>query len=383
MVVVNRKQIDDNPVVVPDEGWWESVLSDEQRFAIAPSGKENSHRLREHPNDQLQPHIPASATLLPGPDGTGPILANAHGDIAPAVSPQGAGQARQAKPPVQAEPAATLTPADWANAMQVYKDDQIVTLTVTNYNRGGLLVESSHLQGFVPYSHLVDMTCQSEQERDRFLSEYVGRDLRLKVIECVPDEGRIVFSERAARADAGRRTQLFSSLKVGDIALGEVTNITDFGVFVDLGGVEGLIHISELSWGRVVHPSNILKLGQKIEVQVLSILLERCRIALSLKRLKPNPWETISQRYAVNDVVPAVITSVVSFGVFARLEEGLEGLVHISEMEPEGLVVKNIFTEGQHIDVRILHIEPQHQRLGLSLKLNGNQTDAFSASLPR
>jgi small subunit ribosomal protein S1 len=152
--------------------------------------------------------------------------------------------------------------------------------------------------------------------------------------------------------------------------MGEVTNITDFGAFVDLGGVEGLIHISELSWGRVVHPSDILKLGQKIEVQVLNILLERCRIALSLKRLKPNPWATISQRYAVNDVVPAVITSVVSFGVFARLEEGLEGLVHVSEMKPEGLVVKDTFTEGQHIEVRILHIEPEHQRLGLSLKPN-------------
>ena len=165
--------------------------------------------------------------------------------------------------------------------------------------------------------------------------------------------------------------------------MGEVTNITDFGVFVDLGGVEGLIHISELSWGRVIHPSNVLNLGQKIEVQVLTILLERCRIALSLKRLKPNPWETISQRYTVNDVVPATITSVVSFGVFARLEEGLEGLVHTSEIEPEGLAVREAFTEGQHIDVRILHIEHQHQRLGLSLKLTGNETNASSASLQR
>ncbi len=362
MVVINRKHVDDSPTVMPDEGWWESVLSDEQHFAISHPGRENSHRLRERPDDALQAHTPASSS-------------HAHGDIAPT------GQARHVKPAGQTEPSATLSQADWADAMQIYQQDQIVTLTVTSYNRGGLLVESSHLQGFVPYSHLVDMTCQSEQERDQFLSEYVGRDLRLKIIECVPDEGRIVFSERAARADAGRRTQLFSSLKTGDVALGEVTNITDFGVFVDLGGVEGLIHISELSWGRVVHPSNILKLGQKIEVQVLSILLERCRIALSLKRLKPNPWETISQRYAINDVVSAVITSVVSFGVFARLEEGLEGLVHISEMEPEGLVVKDTFTEGQHIEVRILHIEPQHQRLGLSLKPNGNKTDAFSASL--
>jgi small subunit ribosomal protein S1 len=255
--------------------------------------------------------------------------------------------------------------------MDVYQQDQIVTLTVTNYNRGGLLVEADRLEGFVPYSHLVDMTCQSDQERDRFLAEYVGRDLRLKIIECVPEEGRIIFSERAARADAGRRTELFSSLKIGDITTGEVTNITDFGVFIDLGGVEGLIHISELSWGRVVHPAQILQLKQKVEVQVLDILPERCRIALSLKRLKPNPWESVARCYAVNDIVPATITSVASFGVFARLEEGLEGLVHISEMEPQGLSIKDTFTEGQQIRVRILQITPEHQRLGLSLKLDG------------
>jgi small subunit ribosomal protein S1 len=203
----------------------------------------------------------------------------------------------------------------------------------------------------------------------------------LKIIECIPEKGRIVFSERSARSDAGRRPQLFSSLQVGDVTTGEVTNITDFGAFVDLGGVEGLIHISELSWGRVTHPSNILKLGQKIEVQVLEILLERCRIALSVKRLKPNPWETITQRYSVNDVVPAIITSVASFGVFARLDEGLEGLVHISEMEPEGLVVKETFKEGQRINVRILHIEAQHHRLGLSLKPKENAPDAPAPSL--
>ena len=286
---------------------------------------------------------------------------------AKAAHPSG-GSARHTAQP---EPLAVLSQADWAYVMDVHKQDQIVTLTVTSYNRGGLLVEAEHLQGFVPYSHLVDMTCQGDMERDRFLAEYVGRDLRLKVIECVPDEGRIVFSERAARADAGRRTELFSVLKVGDVATGEVTNITDFGAFVDLGGVEGLIHISELSWGRVIHPADILQLGQKIEVQVLDVLPERCRIALSLKRLKPNPWESVAKSYAINDVVPATITSVASFGVFARLQEGLEGLVHVSEMELEGRGVKEAFTEGQQINVRILHIEPEHQRLGLSLKLDG------------
>jgi small subunit ribosomal protein S1 len=258
---------------------------------------------------------------------------------------------------------------NWEYAMSVYKQDQIVALAVTGHNRGGLLVEGPELNGFVPYSHLVDMICEAEPQRENFLAAYQGRELRLKVIECVPEEGRIVFSERAARADAGRRTQLFQTIEPGQNVRGEVTNITDFGVFIDLGGVEGLIHISELSWGRVVHPSHVLKLGQEVEVQVLDVLPERCRIALSLKRLHPNPWLTAPERYTVDKIVPALVTTVATFGVFARLEEGLEGLVHISEMNlPEGKQVKDTYREGQQITVRILHIDPAHQRLGLSLK---------------
>jgi small subunit ribosomal protein S1 len=326
MVIANITPKEDQ-FVQRDDGWWESVLADEERF------------------------VPARPLKL----------------AVPVVVARSQTQAREPIPAFQPED--SIAP-DWEHALQVYRQDQIIDLKVTGYNRGGLLVEGAHLHGFVPYSHLVDMTCEVESEREQFLARYVGRDLRLKVIECVPDEGRIVFSERAARADVGRRTEIFSNLRPGQVISGEVTNITDFGVFIDLGGVEGLIHISELSWGRVVHPSHVLKLKQLVEVQVLDILPERCRIALSLKRLQPNPWATISQRYAVRDIVPAAITSVVSFGIFARLEEGLEGLVHASEIDlPEGKTVKETFHEGQHINVCILHMEPEHQRLGLSLRL--------------
>ena len=327
MVLINNTHASESPNDIRDEGWWESILADEERFSVA--------------------HHPRSVSAQPPPTAS-------------------------VKSAQASEPAATLPQPDWDYAESVYKQDQIITLTVSGYNRGGLLVEGDRLHGFVPYSHLVDMTCQTDVERERFLAEYAGKELRLKVIECVPEEGRVVFSERAARADAGRRTELFSSLRPGEIVTGEVTNITDFGAFIDLGGVEGLIHISELSWGRVVHPSNILRLGQKIEVQVLDVLPERCRIALSLKRLQSNPWETVGQRYTTNDIVPATITSVVSFGVFARLEEGLEGLVHVSEMDLNGATVRDTYTDGQKINVRILHLDPQHQRLVLSLKLDGN-----------
>jgi small subunit ribosomal protein S1 len=194
--------------------------------------------------------------------------------------------------------------------------------------------------------------------------------MRLKVIECVPEDGRIVFSERAAQAEAGRRRELFDTLVVGQQVTGEVTNITDFGVFIDLGGVEGLIHISELSWGRVAHPSQIVSLGQSLKVQVLDVSPERCRVALSLKRLFENPWESAGEVYRIGQVVPATITSIVSYGAFARLEEGLEGLIHSSEMPLEDeQVVKDLLIEGQEVQVRVLHIDAEHQRLGLSLKI--------------
>jgi len=266
---------------------------------------------------------------------------------------------------------AKLLNRDWETAKHLYHQDQIVSLQVTGYNRGGLLVEGDGLYGFVPFSHLVGMAGKMDiGQREKELAAYQGRTLRLKVIECVPEDGRIVFSERAAQVEAGKRAELFCSLQVGQRIWGEVTNITDFGVFVDLGGVEGLIHISELSWGRVVHPSQIVHLNQRIEVQVLEILPERCRVALSLKRLQQNPWEDAERQLAVNQIVPAQITTLVSYGAFARLDSGVEGLIHISEIPLlPGKNLKDILKEGQRVQTRILHIDAQHQRLGLSLRL--------------
>jgi small subunit ribosomal protein S1 len=262
---------------------------------------------------------------------------------------------------------------DWDHATLIYQQDQIIAVTVTSHNRGGLLVEGEGLSGFVPCSHLVDMPVLAEADRrDDCLSAYVGRTLKVKIIECVPDEGRMVFSERAARAEAGKRMILFSSLQSGQRVTGEVTNVTDFGIFVDLGGVEGLIHISELSWGRVNHPSDILQVGQSVDVLVLEVAPERCRVALSLKRLYPNPWVDAADRYPVNAVVPAVITALVPFGAFARLEEGLEGLIHTSEIPlPEDAAPKDVLVPGQSVQVRILQVEVSRQRLGLSMRIDG------------
>ncbi len=264
-----------------------------------------------------------------------------------------------------------ITP-NWARVRDLFRLDQILTLKVTGCNRGGLLVEGEDLYGFVPFSHLIDLAGQVDVgDREKSMEAYLGRTLKLKVIECVPEDGRIVFSERAAQAEPGKRSELFSSLQAGEKVSGNVTNITDFGVFVDLGGVEGLIHISELSWGRVVHPSQIVNMGQRLNVQVLELSPERCRVALSLKRLHPNPWLKIGQDVAVGQIVPATITSILSYGAFAKLNLGVEGLIHASEMSiSEGQSVKDFLHEGQEVRVRILHVDSTHQRMGLSMQLN-------------
>jgi small subunit ribosomal protein S1 len=266
----------------------------------------------------------------------------------------------------------SLPVPDWKRARALFEEDQIVDLDVTAYNRGGLLVAGEELSGFVPFSHLVGVSGPANgDDRQSLLERYVGKRLRLKVIECSAVDGRIVLSERAAQAEPGRRPEIFRSLHPGGRAKGIITNITDFGAFVDLGGVEGLVHISELSWGRVMHPSQIVRTGQSVEVQILEVTPERCRVALSLKRLRPNPWDNIESELREAGVLSATITTVLSYGAFARLKSGVEGLIHVSEMPTvEGQSVKEFVKEGQTVEVRVIHIDATHQRMGLSMKLD-------------
>lgn len=261
-----------------------------------------------------------------------------------------------------------LIQVDWDRVRAIYENDEIVDLQVYSHNRGGLLVQDDGIQGFVPVSHLVEMPCGiDEDERKTTLSEYIGKTLSLKVIECEPSLDRIVLSERAAQAGEGRRKQLFSSLRVGDTVKGRVTNVTEFGVFIDLGGVEGLIHVSELSWGRVQHPGDILGIGDCAEAMVLQINEDTSRVALSYKRLQPNPWEVVATSYSSGDQVEAIITSITRFGIFARLNEGIEGLIHISsiQLEQPYQSLESVFFPGDKIQVQILHIDPDRRRLGL------------------
>ena len=177
--------------------------------------------------------------------------------------------------------------------------------------------------------------------------------------------------DQTAQQKPDRRAELFHSLQTGAHLKGIVTSITDFGAFVDLGGLEGLIHISELSWGRVPHPKQIVKLGEEIEVQVLEISRERNRVALSLKRMSPNPWENAEVEFAIDTIQSAVVSSILSYGAFARLKPGIEGLIHVSKMPlTDGQTPRDILTEGQEVQVLVLYIDPAHQRMGLKLHTN-------------
>lgn len=259
---------------------------------------------------------------------------------------------------------------NWNCVQDLFERDEIILLQVQGFNRGGLLVHGEGVQGFVPISHIVDApTNLAEEERYHFLEQYVGKSLYLKVIECEPSSERVVLSERAARSGQGKRKELFDSLKPGVIVCGVITNVTDFGAFVDLGGVEGLIHVSEMSWGRVEKPTEILKIGQSVKVIILQVQEENSRIALSIKRLTPNPWEELQKNYKPGDMVTAEVTSIMRFGVFARLNEGIEGLIHISSMpaETNAANLQAHFVPGQIVQVRIIHIDAERRRLGLGL----------------
>lgn len=259
---------------------------------------------------------------------------------------------------------------DWDLARKTYDEDGTIQLTVRGFNQGGLLVTWNSLRGFVPASQLVNFPVDvDEYTRRGMLTRYVGRELSLRIIELDAGMDRLILSERAAQASPGQRAEVLDTLQTGTMAEGEVTNLCDFGAFIDLGGVEGLIHISELSWGRVGHPRDVLSSGQRVRVYIMSVDPDEGRIALSLKRLQPDPWASVEQRYEVGQTVEGVITNVVDFGAFACIEEGLEGLIHISELaEGQFLHPRNVVQEGDNVSARILNIDGPNRRLGLSLR---------------
>lgn len=260
--------------------------------------------------------------------------------------------------------------AAWQLAIEAIGCDRILQLPVDGYNQGGLLVTWHDLQGFVPASQLVDFPLlHIASERLKALAGLRGKLLNLKIIAVNSDQNRLVFSERAALVKAEEKAGLLQRVRANDVLTGHITNLTDFGAFVDLGGVEGLIHISELSWSRVNHPSQIVQPGQAVQVLVLNIDPDKERVGLSYKRMKRDPWLAIEERYKPGDLVRGKISNIVSFGAFVLLEEELEGLIHITELaEGSFLHPRNVVKLGQDVQARVLQVNGQKKRLGLTLR---------------
>jgi small subunit ribosomal protein S1 len=265
---------------------------------------------------------------------------------------------------------------DWARAEDLMQSQKIFESAVAAYNRGGVIVKVGQVRGFVPASQLsADTQGQSdapnENSEERW-ARLVGENLMLKVIDIDRKRNRLILSERLAMREWRRQQKepLLESLKEGDVYDGVISSIADFGAFVDLGGADGLIHLSELSWNRVSHPGEVVAVGDKVKVQILSVDLERRRIGLSLRRLLPQPWEVISKTYEVGQVVRGRITKLVNFGAFARLDsDGVEGLIHISELSERRVThPKEVVNEGEEYDLRIIRIDTDKRRMGLSLK---------------
>lgn len=263
---------------------------------------------------------------------------------------------------------------DWQMVDQLARNGETYEGKVIGHNKGGLLVQVGQLHGFMPISQLAN---SRNFNRDRSTSEQlrmlVGQPITAKVIEVDRSRNRLILSERAAVKEqrAEQRERLLTELERGDVRKGRVVNLTDFGAFVDIGGIEGLVHISELSWKRVNNTGDVVQLGQEVEVYVLDVDQERQRVALSLKRLETDPWTIVDQLYDVGQLVEATITKLAQFGAFARILDDyeLEGLIHISELSEDRVNhPREVLRPGQAVTLRIIRVDPEQRQIGLSLK---------------
>ena len=261
---------------------------------------------------------------------------------------------------------------DWDNASALLDTTETVDCKVFSYNKGGLLVQFGGIEGFVPTSHLEKMAPgQNTDEWYEFMESWVGETLTLRVIEVNQKRRRLIFSQKNAGGHdhSSRKELLLKELSIGDIVQGTITGIRDFGVFVNIGGADGLIHVSELAWHRVPHPNDIVSVGDQLDVYVLELDHEQQRIALSLRRTKPDPWELVEDTYQINDMVEGIVSNVVDFGAFVVLDDGIEGLLHVTEMGDGTLTEPHSYLQrGDTVTMRVVSIEKDRKRIGFTQK---------------
>jgi small subunit ribosomal protein S1 len=266
----------------------------------------------------------------------------------------------------------------WRAMQEQFEAGVIIEAPVIDHNKGGLIVDCG-IRGFVPISQIVDFPRrpQNDQPRDAAqeiaekLQPFVGRKLRLKILEVNRKANRLILSEKVALYEERRekRDELFSSLQVGQRVTGTVRSIAPFGVFIDLGGIDGLVHKSELSWNKVNNPEAGYKVGEEVEAEVIDINHERGRISLSIRRLQPDPWHSTVADFKVGDIIDGTVTKLVNFGAFVRVRDGLEGLIHISELSHQRVAHPgDVVHEGQTLKLKIISLDSERHRLGLSLK---------------
>ncbi len=266
---------------------------------------------------------------------------------------------------------------DWQQAEQLLESKEIFEGEVTGYNKGGLIVKMGQLRGFVPASQVSlsrRRRADGETPEDRW-GKMVGEQIVAKVIEVDRQRNRLILSERSAAREAREalKERLISELALGEVRTGHVISLADFGAFVDIGGADGLVHISEISWKRVSNPREVLSVGQEVKVKVLGVDAERNRISLSIRELEENPWEMILDQYDEGQLVEGTITKLTKFGAFAKLtgleDYGIEGLVHISELSDRHIAhPSEVVQEGQELTLRVIRVDAIRHRIGLSLK---------------
>lgn len=260
----------------------------------------------------------------------------------------------------------------WELAHALLDNQEPYMAKISGFNKGGLLTKVGTVRAFIPTSQLGGPPSAGSSV-DEYLKQFVGQSLEVKVIEVDRQRNRLILSARdaAKKLREKQRTQLLTDLEEGDICEGIVVNIERFGAFVDIGGLQGLVHLSELSWTRITKPADVVNLGQTLQVYILSIDYEKQRVALSLKRLTTDPWDQISQIYQEGQLVEVVITKLERYGAFARLNDkfGLEGLIHISELAEERVKTpSDVVNEGDVVTARVIRVDAEQRQLGLSLK---------------
>ena len=265
-----------------------------------------------------------------------------------------------------------LQESDWLRATELLESGDVVDCPVVDVNRGGVLVLFGRLTGFVPASSLYPpLHIRKEEDRVERFRQLIGQTLTLKVVEVNRRRHRLILSQREARAVLQQRRleTLMTTLHIGEHVRGRVHTLTEFGAFIDLGGADGLVHISEITWKPIRSPREVLRVGDEVEAVVIRLNKEKKQIALSMKQLEPNPWDGVGERYRPGDVVQATITNVRPFGAFARLEEGIDGLIHISQLSNEQIQSpKEVVHVGDVVNVRVLEVNESRQRISLSLK---------------